>query len=103
MLNHSHNTFSLILLFVFLVDPTAEAASPLGAAVGPERFEQLKALAGIDDPYDLSTKPLVRALAPEQANLVPSSYDQRVAGCVCMQHKNLMLYSVHLNMSTVEN
>jgi hypothetical protein len=66
-----------------VVDPTAEVASPLGGAIGPERFEQLKALAGIDDPYDLSTKPLVRALAPEQANLVPSSYDHRVAGCVC--------------------
>ena len=72
-----------IILFC-IVDPTAEVASPLGGAIGPERFEQLKALSGIDDPYDLSTKPLVRALAPEQANLVPSSYDHRVAGCVCM-------------------
>jgi len=55
----------------------------LGHAVGPHRWEILAKLAGNDDPYDFKHHKMGSCGTKENPNLVPSSAEKRLVGCVC--------------------
>jgi len=55
----------------------------LGHAVGPHRWEILAKMAGNDDPYDMKHHSMGVCGTKESPNLIPSSAEKRLVGCVC--------------------
>lgn len=56
---------------------------PVDHATGLEKKELLAALAGNDDPY--YNKAIKRGVGTkEKPTLIPSAFDARILGCICM-------------------
>ncbi|XP_046365954.1 cytochrome c oxidase subunit 5B, mitochondrial-like [Haliotis rufescens] len=54
----------------------------LGHAVGPERFEMLAKLAGVEDPFEMKVKSRAKGTF-EEPTMIPSLYEKRLVGCIC--------------------
>ncbi|XP_032683040.1 cytochrome c oxidase subunit 5B, mitochondrial-like [Odontomachus brunneus] len=65
-----------------LVCAQKDFAEPLDHATGLEKREMLARLAGNEDPYNLTIKRRAHS-TKESPNLVYSSFESRIMGCIC--------------------
>lgn len=66
---------------------------PIDHATGLEKKEMLAALAGNDDPYHNNA--IKRGVGTkEKPTLVPSAFDARIIGCICMFQIGKILFQL---------
>ncbi|KAI3381882.1 hypothetical protein SNEBB_010181 [Seison nebaliae] len=65
---------------------------PWEHAVGVERFEMAMKKIGIDDPYDMGGKKRIENSTKDNPNIVSSTFDRRLIGCVCEEDATTIVW-----------
>ncbi|KAL5016946.1 hypothetical protein ScPMuIL_006535 [Solemya velum] len=65
-----------------IANPDVSMPDTLGHSVGPERYELLSKLSGIEDPFELNVKKRAKGTF-DDPTLIPSITDIRRVGCIC--------------------